>query len=172
MNSDKLLAKLPLITGWIDKTLAEHATNSRPVADFGFVRLPLFYSANLLTRTKVVVVARVPVPPLMAMGLPEFSAFENGDYGGITYKDTYFLRDSLAANESIHFHELVHIIQWAHLGVERFLLTYAAGLAANGYRNSPLEVMAYDAQAAFDQNAPPFDAGKLVAEKLKKLKAL
>jgi hypothetical protein len=42
------------------------------VADFGFDRLPRFYSSDLLARSKVVEVSRVPVPPLGALGLPEF----------------------------------------------------------------------------------------------------
>ena len=169
MNLEKLLPKLPLITDWIDKTLSAHAGQARPVADLGFKRLPNFYSSDFLTRTKVVAVARVPVPPLTAIGLPEFAAFEQGDYAGITFKDTYFLQTSQLANESIHFHELVHVVQWAHLGVERFLLAYAAGLAADGYRNSPLEAMAYALQDYFDRNGQPCDVAAIIRSKLNEL---
>jgi hypothetical protein len=169
VNLENLLPKLPLITGWIDATLTAHAGAARPVADFGFKRLPNFYSPELLARTKVVAVARVPVPPLTAIGLPEFAAFEQGDYAGITFKDTYFMQASQVANESIHFHELVHVVQWAHLGVERFLLAYAAGLAANGYRNSPLETMAYDLQDYFDRNGQPGDGSAIIRRKLNEL---
>jgi hypothetical protein len=111
------------------------------------------------------------VPPLSAIGLNQFTAFENGNYDGITFLDTFFVKHHRAADESLHFHELIHVVQWRLLGPERFLAAYAAGLEVYGYRNSPLEVMAYDAQAAFDQNARPFDAEKLVAEKLKDLEA-
>jgi hypothetical protein len=166
MNIEALSSKLPLIVGWIDKTLGEHAAQARSVADFGFSRLPHFYSVDLLARTKVVVVAKVPTPPLSAMGLQEFAAFENADYGGITFKDTYFLQDSQAANESIHFHELVHIVQWAHLGVERFLLAYAVGLMTKGYRESPLEEMAYGLQAYFDHNGQAGSVENVVRTKL------
>jgi hypothetical protein len=169
MNLEKLSSKLPLITGWIDQTLAEHAALAQTVADFDFVRLPHFFSANLLARTKVVAVARVPVPPLTAMGLPEFSAFEKGDYAGIAFKDTYFLQIAQATNESTHFHELVHVLQWADLGVERFLLAYAAGLEANGYRNSPLEAMAWELQDYFDRSGQPGDVEGLVRNKLNEL---
>jgi len=98
--------------------------------------------------------------------LPEFAAFEEGDYAGITFKDTYFMHASQGTDESIHFHELVHVVQWAHLGVERFLLAYAAGLAANGYRNSPLEAMAYDLQDYFDGNRQPCDVAAVIRSKL------
>lgn len=166
MNLAALLPKLPLVTGWIEATLAAHAGAARPVAAFGFARLPKFYPPELLARTKVVLAERVPFPPLTALGLPEFAAFERGDYAGITFKDTYFLRAGLAASESLHFHELVHVVQWAHLGVERFLLAYAAGLAAHGYRNSPLEAMAYDLQDDFDRNPQPRDIGAVVHRQL------
>jgi hypothetical protein len=104
---------------------------------------------------------------LAALGLPEFAEFENGSYEGITYLNTYFVQASVAASESLHFHELVHVVQWQHLGADRFLVAYALGhLMAGGYRANPLEVMAYDLQARFDQNAAPFDAETLTRRNL------
>jgi hypothetical protein len=38
---------------------------------------------------------------------------------------------------------------WRLLGSERFRAAYALGLQAAGYRNRPLEVMAYDAEECF-----------------------
>lgn len=170
MDIQALLSKLPLVEGWIDKALADHAAQAKSVATLGFSRLPQFYSANLLARAKVVPVAKVPVPPLSQLGLQEFAAFESGTYQGITFKDTYFVQDSQLRNESLHFHELVHIVQWAHLGVERFLLAYAAGLAAHGYKDSPLEAMAYGFQDYFDRNGKPGDVETAVRSKLIELK--
>lgn len=171
MNIDveNLLSKMPEIAGWIDATLATHAAQSRPVTSFGFKRLPEYYSPQFLTQAKVVVVESVPVPPLSAMGLPELAAFEQGDYAGITFKNTYFVKAAEANRESLHFHELVHVVQWAHLGVEKFLTAYAAGLALQGYRHSPLEVMAYDLQDYFDQNGQPGDVVAAMRNKLNEL---
>lgn len=89
----------------------------------GFQRLPKFYSAELLAGTKVVVVPRIQVPPLRSMGLPEFAAFETSPMDGITYLDTYFLRAGVEKNEAMHFHELVHVVQWRAVTAERFLLS-------------------------------------------------
>ena len=169
MNVESLQPKLPLIIRWIDGTLAAHVKNARPVASFDFRRLPAFYSTPLLASAKVVAVERVPVPPLSAIGLPEFGEFEQGNYRGITFKDTYFVQATQVGSESLHFHELVHVVQWAHLGVEKFLLAYAAGLAMNGYRNSPLEAMAYNLQDYFDQNGQPADVEAAVRNKLNEL---
>jgi hypothetical protein len=38
-----------------------------------------------------------------------------------------------ATSQGLHFHELVHVIQWARRGVERFLQTYGIGFAQFGY---------------------------------------
>jgi hypothetical protein len=70
-------------------------------------------------------------------------------FDGITFDNTYFLRRGLE-RESLHFHELVHVIQWQHLGIDRFLLAYGIGLAQFGYQSSPLEKMAYDLQLEFE----------------------
>jgi hypothetical protein len=55
------------------------------------------------------------------MGLERFSDFERMDAEGITYLDTYFVLAERAADESLHFHELVHVVQWRILGPEKFL---------------------------------------------------
>jgi hypothetical protein len=60
---------------------------------------------------------------------------------------------------------MIHVVQWHLLGEKRFLAMYATGLEAFGYRNSPLEKMAYDAQELFS-SGQVFDAEKFVAEKL------
>ena len=63
--------------------------------------------------------------------------------------DTIFLKPTHSNNENTHFHELVHVIQWRLLGPDRFLFSYANDLECFGYRQSPLEAMAYDAEMAF-----------------------
>ena len=156
MTEQQFRAAYPLIAGWIQKTLAEHATAAKPVASFGFSRLPDYYDAHLLASSKVLVVSRVPVPPLSAMGLERFSDFEQMEAGGITCLDTYFVRADRTHDESLHFHELVHVIQWRLLGPERFLALYADGLELFGYRHSPLEEMAYSLQYRFEREAQPF----------------
>jgi hypothetical protein len=88
------------------------------------------------------------------MGLPELGRMENMQMAGITYKNTFFV-SHLHQTESLHFHELVHVVQWETIGANDFLLAYGAGLMRFGYRDSPLEAMAYSLQAAFDRGALP-----------------
>jgi len=166
VTPEEFQAFYPQVVGWIRRTLEAHEKNAKLVASVGFVRLPLYFSHELIASTKYVAVDRPPMPPLSALGLTQFASFEQGDYDGITYFDTLFLKRERIADESLYFHELIHLVQWRVMGPERFLVAYASGLEAFGYRNSPLEVMAYDAQAAFAQSTQIFDAEKLVAEKL------
>ncbi|HMF24982.1 MAG TPA: hypothetical protein VKG24_23045, partial [Pseudolabrys sp.] len=108
---------------------------------------------------------QLPIPPLSSWGLTRFADFERGNFGGITYLNTFFIRRAELSNEALHFHELIHVVQWRILGPEQFLRSYADGLERFGYRDSPLEAMAYDAEAAF-MAKDIFDAEKLVARKL------
>jgi hypothetical protein len=156
MTDQEFRAVYPLLAGWIQKTLAEHALAARPVASLGFRRLPRYYDEKTLASAKVVLVTKVPVPPLSAMGLGRFADFEQMDAGGTTYLDTYFVRADQSHSESLHFHELVHVIQWRLLGPEKFLALYADGLERFGYRKSPLERMAFSLQKRFECEAQPF----------------
>jgi hypothetical protein len=142
----------------------------QPVASMGFARLPLYFGHTLLETAKFIPIDRVPMPPLSAMGLGRFAAFEHGNFSGITYLDRYFINQTVVTEEALHFHELIHVIQWRLLGPERFLEAYANGLDEFGYENSPLEKMAYDAEASFKRSSAIFDAAKFVAEQLARLR--
>ncbi len=140
----------PLFVEWVDGTLAQHAPVARSVATVGFRRLPLYYRATTLAAAKVVIAPKLPMPPLARFGLTQFAEWERTEYGGVTYRDTFIVTPAFAADESLYFHELIHVVQWRLLGLQRFVAAYADGLERFGYRESPLEKMAYDAQARFD----------------------
>jgi hypothetical protein len=166
MSPEEFAKFYPPLLNWIQSTLAASARKARPVASRGFSRLPLYFTEETLASTKVVLVDPLPIPPLTSMGLARFADFERGNFDGITYMDTFFLRPNQANNEDLYFHELVHVIQWRLLGPDHFLFSYANGLECFGYRQSPLEAMAYDAEAAFASSAAIFNVEKLVVEKL------
>jgi hypothetical protein len=166
MTPEEFQEFYPPLLNWLRATLTAHAGMAQAVASRAFSRLPLYFSKETLASTKVVLVNWVPRPPLSKMGLTRFVEFERGDLDGITYLDTFFLKQAHSKNEAIHFHELIHVVQWRLLGPDRFLYSYANGLERFGYRQSPLEVMAYDAERMFATSITIFDAEKLVAEKL------
>jgi hypothetical protein len=166
MKPEEFEAKYPLILSWIQGTLTTYIVQARPVSSLGFKRLPQYFRAEVLTSSKVVYVAVVPTPPLSALGFNQFSDFENMNATGITYLDTFFSREEGRGNESLRFHELVHVLQWQMLGPKAFIAAYADGLERNGYRRSPLEVMAYTLESVFKNSANPFDVAAAVREQL------
>jgi hypothetical protein len=146
----RLGVALPRVREWIDEFVIAHAPQARPVSSFGWPRLARIYPPELLDRAKAVTLDEVPFPPVGSFGLPELETMQPEEPGAITFKDTFFVRRD-AHSESLHFHELVHVVQWDRLGVDNFLLAYGVGLAQFGYRNSPLEQMAYDLEERFDR---------------------
>lgn len=168
LTPDQFQVLYPKIIGWIDLRLAIHANQARPVAAAGFQRLPEFFGKQVLESARYVVVDKVPVPPLTKLGfaLPELVEFERMEAAGITYRQTFFVKKNEATRESLFFHELIHVVQWSVLGPEELLRRYAAGLAAAGYRNSPLEVMAYEAEERFVEGREVFNAVRFVREQL------
>jgi len=166
MSPEEFAKFYPPLLAWIRNTLAASAPVAKTVASRGFSRLPLYFTEKTLTSAKVVLVEPLPIPPLKSMGLARFADFERGNFDGITYLDTFFLKPAQADNETMYFHELVHVVQWRLLGPDRFLFLYANGLECFGYRQSPLEAMAYDAETAFATSMATFDMEKMVAAKL------
>lgn len=141
---------LPKIRDWIDQLLEAHWERARPIASLGFSRLASYYPPEVLASANVVSVDRTPFPPVALFGLRELASHAELQFGGITFKNTFFIARG-AETEALCFHELVHVIQWARLGVDRFLLAYALGLVRDGYEGSPLEMMAYCLQHRFER---------------------
>jgi hypothetical protein len=56
-------------------------------------------------------------------------------------------------------------VQWERLGVDNFLLAYTTGLIQSGYKNSPLENMAYSLQRGFEQGTLPPDIIEQIRQK-------
>jgi hypothetical protein len=166
MTPQEFRAAYPKVIGWIRKVLAKHRNSAKPVASLKFRRLPLYFSQNLLSTAKFISLEEIPIPPLSDMGLAQFAAFEHYEFSGITYLDTYFIERTSVEKEALHFHELIHVIQWDLLGPEAFLWEYSREIESKAYRNCLLEKMAWEAEAKFKQSRPMFDAVKFVAKNL------
>jgi hypothetical protein len=162
---EKFQSALPVVRKWIDGVLEDHREQASPVINLGFHKLQKVFPLELLEKARVVIVTgRVPFPPLSRMGLHELSEMEDMPAAGITYKDTFFINRT-HQSENVHFHELVHVVQWERLGVDRFLLAYGAGLIEFGYRESPLEEMAYSLERSFSRGDPPGNIVHFIGQK-------
>ena len=152
---NKFHSALPLIRNWIEDLLESNKENTTSVINLNFSRINQIFPNDLLEKAKVVTVAdKVPFPPLSHIGLHELSGMEQMPLDGITYKDTFFVNQN-HRTESLHFHELIHVVQWERLGVDNFLLAYGVGLMQLDYEKSPLEQMAYTLQKNFEIGTIP-----------------
>jgi len=152
---NKFNIALPTITKWIEDLLLQHQNDAVKVSRLGFQKLTKYFPSGLLEETKTVKISKIPFPPVEQIGISELSEMAKMQIDGITYKNTFFIRDNQP--EDIFFHELIHIVQWKTLGVNNFLLAYGAGILQFGYRNSPLEQMAYNLQESFMENRVPLN---------------
>ena len=91
---------------------------------------------------------------------------------GITFVDVMVMSRSQfegpATWRPLLFHELVHVVQYRVLGIDRFVLEYVEGWARNSffYEAIPLERMAYELQGRFDLAASRFSVESEVVRAL------
>lgn len=148
---------------WIDQTNLEHQEQRISCSKF-FDEFRGFYSLEFLQQAYFVVVDSIPkpnFPELRQMGLGNFIDM---DVHGITYKNTYYVLPHLVSNLRLHFHELVHVAQWRHLGAKDFIERYMTEIQTAGYDDAPLERMAYSCDAHFTSGSEKFDVPSYVAE--------
>ena len=163
---------VPDILGWIDATIERYRDDAVPVAEFGFPHLPLFYSKKLLESSRVVVVnGSPPLPPVILESIKALKLTES-QICGITYRSTFFVGLEWALDESLHFHELVHVLQWERMGPRRFLSAYALELLKHGYVDNALERMAYTHQERFDKECEPYDVEEEVKRELGRMREM
>ena len=147
---------LPKAIEWLNNTLNYYKPQIKRFNEFGFSRIPKYFSKEVLDAAKIVIVDRVPNMPLYSQwGIAELKAFEDGNYQGVSYVDTIFIQSGYLF-ENLFFHELVHLIQWRQMGVEKFLIAYGLEQIKYGYPKGPLEGMAYGFENIFKQTDQPF----------------
>ena len=81
--------------------------------------------------------------------------FLDKDIAGITYKNTYYIHRS-AVKLRLHFHELVHVIQWKELGARIPQALHSKEIQTFGYERAPLEKMAYQLDAHYEVGGRSF----------------
>jgi hypothetical protein len=113
-----------------------------------------FFPASTLDSARVIALAieRVPnpyfYPQLVAMGFQPGSLPDFSQMAAITFVDTIVSHGPLT--ERTLFHELVHTVQYAKLGLGAFAAKYVTGFLNGGsYEAIPLEMNAYELDERF-----------------------
>ncbi|NAZ96009.1 hypothetical protein [Vibrio toranzoniae] len=133
----------PLLLRYIRRINRKHiplANSCQEVVPF----LSVYFSNELLAKTKVVYVKEVP--KLLPSGL----LF--GKAAGIALEDTVYVKEEYRYRWHLHFHELVHIQQWQRLGSIEFLSQYIVEALTRGYRCNNFEVEAFELEERFKRN--------------------
>jgi len=125
-----------------------------------------FYSPEFLKTAFFVVTDEIPKPDfprLRELGLGDFIDM---DLGGITYNNTYYIKREAANELRLHFHELVHVLQWLELAPQGFIERYIREIQDFGYNNAPLEKMAYALDRHYQSKGRHLSVEQFVREKL------
>lgn len=105
-------------------------------------------------------------PQLRVLGIRNAPPFS--DMAGITFQDIVVHVEPLS--QSLLFHELVHAVQYKHLGLNGFAEYYVRGFLSGGsYEEIPLEKQAYALEDKFARNPnSPFSVEDDVKERIRK----
>lgn len=125
-----------------------------------------FYSSDFLKKTFFVVADEIPKPKFPELRKEKLGDFIDMDVGGITYNDTYYVKKSAANELRLHFHELVHMIQWRELTPQGFIERYIREIQDFGYNKAPLEEMAYALDQHYQKQGRYLSVEKFVQENL------
>ncbi|THB68660.1 MAG: hypothetical protein D6B27_02110 [Gammaproteobacteria bacterium] len=145
MDKKQLVNTLEL---WVDRLISEHAEKRKSCFN-DYPELENYFDKITLSESYYVVVDNAPMPDMPETRGSELAQYIDMNVSAITYKDTYFIREDHSNDLGIHFHELIHVLQWHYLGAEAFIERYIEELLTFGYDNAPLEKMAYELEGRF-----------------------
>jgi hypothetical protein len=154
MPSPKLTeAQASQLAGWVASYITEQRkafhSAARALTPEHKRQLQLFFRADVLDEVSIVR-GRASEPSfyaqLKAMGIHNAPSF--GDMAGVTFRDVVVHVEPLTV--SLLFHELVHAVQYKHLGLAGFAERYVRGFLTGGsYEEIPLEKQAYELEGRF-----------------------
>ncbi len=147
---------------WIARLREQHRADGQAIPIEFRQTLARFFPQHTLDRVRLRTVDRIPNPDfyadLVAQRRPVPIDFS--DMLGLTLFDTVLVsRDSTSMRSTDYsallFHEMVHVVQYEHLGLNRFVSEYVNGWAQADfdYYCIPLEQQAYSLEKRF-RDAP------------------
>jgi len=153
------------IEQWIDQTLIDYSSEKKSCECFSS-QFNGFYPIEFLSQSSFVVVDVIPKPDFPELRQAGLGKFIDMDAYGITYKNTYFVKREYESDLALHFHELVHVLQWQYLGATDFIIRYISEVQQHGYEAAPLEIMAYGLQDHYSSNREALDIPSYVQNKI------
>src|ERR1051326_4067348 len=144
-----------MVEGYISESRRNYASQAVPLTDAQRAAMQPFFPADILDAVRLCVLrgSRVSNPSMYSMArmmgirnLPDFS-----DMAAITFVDVIVSHEEFTPD--LLFHELVHVVQYAQLGIKKFAARYVNGFIQGGsYEEIPLEKNAYSLEGRFSAN--------------------
>jgi hypothetical protein len=157
------------LTDWVATYIADQRSHfhdrAQAISAENMSTLRSFFPMEILSGVRVAQ-GRASEPPfyslLRALGIRNAPPFS--DMAGITFEDVVVHVEPLTT--SLLFHELVHAVQYKHLGLNGFAKRYVRGFLTGGsYEEIPLEKQAYGLEDRFIRDpSRPFSVEQDVTE--------
>ncbi len=136
-----------MVADYISGSRKKYGANAVPLTPEQRAAMQPFFPAEILDQTRLLVLngQRIEDPGFYTMArmmgfrdLPSFA-----DVAAVTFVDVIVSHEEFT--EALLFHELVHVVQYAQLGVKEFGARYVSGfVTGGGYDGIPLEKNAYE----------------------------
>lgn len=150
-------SQIKQVAAWVAAYIADQRTafhaKAHPIRPEHKRALQTFFPADVLDGV-LLARGRAPEPSfysqLRAIGIRNAPPFS--EMAGITFQDVVVHVELLTL--SLLFHELVHAVQYRHLGVQGFAEAYVKGFLTGGsYEEIPLEKQAYELEGRFARDS-------------------
>jgi hypothetical protein len=147
------------VENFIAGSRKKYLLNAVPLEPKWLAPLEAYFPAVILRSTRFLVLdgSRIEDPPFYAMakmmGIRNLPRFSN--VAAVTFIDVVVSHEKFT--ETLLFHELVHVVQYAELGNREFASRYVQGFIKGGsYEEIPLEKNAYELEQKFSRKGRAF----------------
>jgi hypothetical protein len=144
-----------MVEDYINNSQKKYAPQAFPLTDAQHTAMQPFFSPAVLDSARLCVLhgTRVSNPSMYPMAkmmgirnLPDFA-----EMAAITFMDVIVSHQEFT--DALLFHELIHVVQYAQLGVKEFAARFVSGFVQCGtFEEIPLEKFAAVLEARFSQN--------------------
>ena len=144
-----------MVQDYIVGSRKKYIANAAPLAPEQRAAMQPFFSSEILDQARLLVLhgERVQDPPFY--GMARMLGFKNlpsfADTTAVTFVDVIVSHEPFT--DSLLFHELVHVVQYAQLGPKEFASRYVEGFLKGGsYAEIPVEKQAHELEQRYSSN--------------------
>ena len=151
-----------------------HELSTAARAEFG-----KFFPDEVLKKFRIVTVPAIDNPPFVkqfrpVLALASIPVLDFSTMAAMTYVDTVCIAQGAAKTDldPLVFHELIHVVQYDILGLDKFVELFISGWVNQGFNYAaiPLEMDAYELQNRYESDPElAFEVSEEVSQRLELL---